>query len=157
MMTPERHLTIHSGKSIPSVLAVLKSMTQDESTPRWKWNRDLPFYGTIEAPEFVLYTMPIQFAKNYLVETRGSFRREGDGLYLDLTLRPVKFVRIFFPIWISIVAFFFLVGIVIVLTDGDPMFLLGTAAMILFGFLLVYGAFHVIAKRTVEKLTETLS
>lgn len=153
MLLPKRHVSINSSKSVEEIIRTLRSMTDEANSVYKINNRNLLFFGTVDAPEFVIYNMPIEMARNFLIEIRGNLVNDVDSVRIDLDLRPVRFIRVFTILWISFVSLFFVLSFFL-FQDITPKII--AAAMFVFGFLLVNLCFIFHANRAQKILFEVL-
>ncbi len=154
MFQPRRRVNIISNQSVEMILHTMRSITDEAKSVSQIRNRNLLFFGTIEAPEFVIYNMPVEMARNFLIEIKGRIIKNDDSVQIDLDVRPVRFIRVFAMLWLAFAFLFFILSFFL---SHHPMPTLVAAAMCVFGILFFHICFSIISNKAIKNLYELLT
>lgn len=147
---------IVSDKSPEELFLILNSVTDTRKTA-FSISSNAEFIGKMTPPNFKIVSIPKIYRRNsFLPVIEGTICIEGDRTVIGLRFHLHWFVRIFLTIWFGMAGFSFLVGLLLVLTEGNVEFMLTAALFVLLGQALVRSAFYIPAWKTAARLRELL-
>lgn len=155
MILPSLDETIQSNKTPIEICEVLRTVTVSRREHRLGDTRG-EFIGEVGTAGFKIMSN-IQYRNSFLPVITGSVRAEGSSSIITIKMRMHPLTSAFSVIWLSGVAFFLLIGILIACVDRNASsltLLCAAGGMLVFGQLLIRGGFCGPAKKALKRMKE---
>lgn len=145
---------INSNKNPEDIFMILKSVTDSREVVL---STSAEFIGQVHPLDFKI-APNLNYRNSFLPIAAGKMTEKDGGTTIEITLQMHILTRIFLLIWFGMACFFFLCGILVVLTGGVEKItlILISLGFIVCGQVLMRCSFYSPARKVLKRLKELL-